>query len=281
MTQDHKGMLYMMIASTSFAFMATMVKLSGGGIPLFEQVFFRNFIMFFFAAGTLLRQRMRPTVPKEHRKTVFLRCFLGFCGVVCLFTASNLLPLADSQVLQKINPFFVILAAVVLLGERMTRVRLVSVLLGFLGAVIVINPTGAFDPLPALAGIGGAFFGGMAYVMIRTLSGRVPGMIIIFWFSVFSLLASLPLMLPSFVVPTPTQLVWLLLIGVFAASGQYFLTKAYLTAPASKVTLFDYTAVIVSPILGYFIFGEAFELHTLLGTLLILFSGLLAARQRA
>lgn len=278
MTADKKGILYMIIASTSFSLMAVMVKLSGGRIPLFEQVFFRNLIMLLFGSVSLIRSNTSIRVAPSNRFPLFLRCLLGFLGVVAIFYANNHLSLADAQILQKLNPFFVILTAVLFLGERMTASRLVTILAGFIGAAIIINPTGNFNLFPSLVGISSALFAGLAYAMIRNLAGRVQGMVIIFWFSLFSFAASLPLMLLDFVPPTPTELGYLLMIGVFAAFGQFFITKSYLTTEASKVTLYDYTGVIVSPVLGFFIFSEGLKLNTLIGTLIIIGSGYLAAR---
>lgn len=278
MTRDQKGILYMIIASVSFSLMSVMVKLSGGRIPLFEQVFSRNLIMLFFAGGSLLKSGTSIRVERRDRLPLFLRCFLGYLGVVAVFYANNHLPLADSQILARLNPFFVILTAVLFLGERMTRNRMILLVAGFIGAVITINPTGNFNPLPSLIGISSALFAGLAYSLIRKLSGRVNGMVIIFWFSLFSFLASFPLMLKDLVIPNSIDLFYLLMIGVFAAFGQYFVTKSYITAEASKVTLYDYTAVVVSPFLGLFIFSDPIRLHTLIGASLIVVSGYLSSR---
>lgn len=278
MTTDKKGILYMIIASTSFSLMSVMVKLSGGRIPLFEQVFFRNLVMLIFAGISLLKTGTSIRVAAPHRVSLFLRCLLGFLGVVTVFYANNHLPLADAQILQKLNPFFVILTAVLFLGERMTTRRLVTILAGFIGAAIIIDPSGNFNLFPSLVGVSSALFAGLAYAMIRNLSGRVQGMVIIFWFSLFSFIAAAPLMLLNFVSPTVTELFFLVMIGVFAAFGQYFITKSYITTEASKVTLYDYTGVVVSPILGFFIFSEQLKLNTLIGTIIIIASGYLAAR---
>lgn len=277
MTNERNGILYMIIASASFAFMSLMVKLSGGTIPLFEQVFFRNLVMLAFSLWTMKQEGLSAAVDRPYRIPLFFRCLLGFLGVVSVFYANNHLPLADAQVLQKLNPFFVILAAVLFLGERMSLPRLLTILTGFAGAVIIINPTGNFNLTPSLIGVASALFGGLAYVLIRRLAGRVHGIVIIFWFSLLSSLASVPFMAAQFVWPTAAELLYLLLIGVFAALGQYFITRSYLTAQATRVTLFDYTGVILSPILGYVVFQEQLASRTILGTILIIGSGIAAS----
>ena len=78
------------------------------------------------------------------------------------------------------------------------------------------------------------------------------------------------------VTPDFESWIYLILIGVFAASGQYFLTRAYLSGKASSVTVFDYTGVILSPLVGMIIFGENLKLTTLIGMAVIIGSGIWA-----
>lgn len=272
------GIICMIIASLSFALMSVMVKLSGGKIPLFQQVFFRNFIMLIFTSFMLYKNKTSIKVENKNRLPLFFRCFLGFLGVICVFYSNNHMPLANAQVLQKLNPFFVTLFATFILNEKLTSKKLASVFFGFLGAYIIINPSGNFNLYPSLVGILSALFGGLAYMMIRKMKGRVNGMVIIFYFSLFSFIASFPLMISNFVNPNIKVWVFLLLIGVFAAFGQYFITKAYLNAPASEISIFDYTGVVFSPLLGLIIFSESINLRVIIGMIIIICAGYYASR---
>lgn len=288
-----KAIFSMMLSSASFVGMATMVKISGSDIPLMQQVFFRNLVMLIFACVVIHKENISLRVKKVHRPFLTVRCVFGFFGVISVFYASNHLYLADAQILQKLNPFFVMFWAVTLLKERVSWQRILSILLGFLGAVIVINPTGNLElahidnsPIlgggnfslifPFLVGIASAFFGGTAYAMVGKLAGAIEGMVIIFYFSLFSMICSVMFIPFQWVSPDPISWIYLILIGVFAASGQYFLTKAYLSGKASSVTVFDYTGVILSPLVGIIIFGENLKLTTLIGMAVIIGSGIWA-----
>lgn len=288
-----KAILSMMLSSASFVLMATMVKISGSNIPLMQQVFFRNLVMLVFALIIIHKQNISLRVKSVHRPFLIIRCVFGFFGVISVFYASNHLFLADAQTLQKLNPFFVTFWAITLLKEKVTWKRILSIILGFIGAVIVINPTGNLELahvdqsaflgngsfsliFPFLVGIASAFFGGTAYAMVGKLAGAIEGMVIIFYFSLFSMICSVVFIPFQWVSPDLTTWIYLLLIGVFAASGQYFLTKAYLSGKASSVTVFDYTGVILSPIVGIIIFGESLKLTTLIGMSIIIASGIWA-----
>ena len=77
-------------------------------------------------------------------------------------------------------------------------------------------------------------------------------------------------MLPNLVIPSPKVFVMLLLIGVFAAGGQFFLTYAYQQAPASEVSIYQYSGVVFTALRSYLIFGETLTLTSIVGAIVIL-----------
>lgn len=277
--QNTNGIFAMITASVCFAMMSVMVKLSGGRIPLFQQVFFRNIVMIFFAAITLYAQKISIKVDRMYVFRLALRCLFGFLGVVSLFYANNHLYLADAQILQKTNPLFVAIFAIFILKETPTFRRSLTLIGGFIGAIIIINPTADFHDIEAsIIGISSALFGAIAYTMVGKMSGHVDKMVIIFYFSLFSSLASIVPMSRVYVHPTGTEWIFLILIGIFAAGGQYFITKAYTVGKASNVAMFDYTGVIISPILGFVIFNESISPRMIIGMILIVTCGYLSTR---
>ena len=279
MDNKKKGIIYMIIASISFAIMAVMVKLSGGGIPIYQQLFFRNFLMIIFASSILIKTKQSIKINKNDRVVLFLRCSLGLAGMFCVFYANNHLYLANAQILQKLNPLFITIFAAFILNEKLTFKKIITVMLGFIGALIIINPSNSFDLKPSIIGVLSALFGGLAYMMVRLLKGRVNGMVIIFYFSLLSFIVTFPLMISVYKRPTILEWIYLLSIGVFAAIGQYFITKAYHNAPASEITIFDYSGVIISPVFGLLIFSEAISLRMIIGMLIIIISGYITSKK--
>ena len=79
----------------------------------------------------------------------------------------------------------------------------------------------------------------------------------------------IPLMIGNFKVPNLKEIIGLAIIGICGMLGQWFLTFAYMMAPAGKVSIFNYTTVIFTSILGYFIFGDKIDLFSGIGILLI------------
>ena len=94
--------------------------------------------------------------------------------------------------------------------------------------------------------------------------------VIIFHFSLFSTVCAGLLMIPSFVVPSLKVMGMLLMVGLFAAGGQYLLTYAYQQAPASEVSIYQYSGVVFTALLSYLIFGETLTLTSIVGAIVIL-----------
>lgn len=274
-----KGILSLIASTASFSLMGVMVKMTGGKIPLMEQVFFRNFVMLFIAAYWVKKSGSLYFGHKGNRHLLLFRSMFGFMGVVTTFYATNNLYLGDAQSLLKLAPFAVTILAVVFLKEHITKVRILALLFAFVGALIIINPQFNSEIFPSLVALSAAFFAGSAYVLVSYISrkpNKESGMTIIFIFSFLSCIFSLPFMLMNFVIPTPLQLFQLLMIGVFAAMGQYFVTTAYGFTDASAISIFDYVGVIISTILGRLVFGESLKQTSYIGMAIIILSGLIS-----
>lgn len=260
----------MIVASTSFALMGLTVRMSGGSIPIFEQLLSRNFFIAILSFILLKRAGLSILPEKANVKDLVFRCLFGFMGTVAVFYANRNLLLADAQLLQKLSPFLVAFFAWVLSKERVSRRTMIGMLLAFTGALFVIGPSGNFANFATFVGLSSAVFSALAYSFIHKLAGREPGLRIIFIFSLFSLFATVPLALPTLIMPTLKDIGMLFLIGTFASGGQYFVTNAYQLAPAAQVAIFDYTGLILSPLLGFLFLSELPKWPTFVGAFFII-----------
>ena len=114
-----------------------------------------------------------------------------------------------------------------------------------IGSVFIIKPSMNSNIFPALIALSAAMFAGISYAIIGSLKGKESNALIIFYFSLFSCLFSL-FFIKSFVIPNIFEIIMLLIIGIFAGFGQFFLTVAYKKAPVSAVSIYNYTGVIFS-----------------------------------
>ena len=257
-----KGIISIMISAAGFAGMSFFVKLSGQ-VPVIEKAMFRN-------AVALVVAYIIFYVEKKNRLPLFLRCFFGTAGLICNFWAIGYLKLGDSSILQKMAPFFSIVMSIFILQEKPNLTSIVSVLVALIGAAFVVKPGQGLLGLPALVGLLGGFCAGTAFTFVRKLGTHgVRGAQIVFYFSFISSIALLPICLLQFRPLSAEQLLFLTGAGLCAAVGQIFVTKAYSYAPAKEISVFDYSQVIFSAILGFVILGELPDIYSFIGYALI------------
>lgn len=256
MKQKYKGILCIILSAFFFALMNLFVRLSGE-LPVFQKSFFRNLVALFFAAMILFRSRLSIHLDKGSIIGLLLRSVFGTIGVLCNFYAVDHLLLADASILNKLSPFFAVLMGTFILKEKLKPFQLGAVLFAFAGALLVIKPGAGVLASPALIGLLGGCAAGTAYTMVRFLGKRgVPGPFIVFFFSAFSCIVLAPAMLLNFTPMTPKQLLFLFLAGLSAAIAQFAVTSAYCYAPAREISVFDYSQIIFSALLGFFIFHQ-------------------------
>ena len=136
--------------------------------------------------------------------------------------------------------------------------------------MLIIKPGFSADMFPALIGLLGGIFAGAAYTAVRALSKRGEHSArIVFFFSAFSTLVCLPYLLLDFHPMQWWQLASLLGAGVAATLGQFGVTLAYAHAPAKEISVFDYTQVLFSALLGFFLFDQVPDVLSVLGYVVI------------
>ena len=270
-----KGMTMIILSAFFFACMNVSVRLAGD-IPSIQKSFFRNLVAAVFAAIILLKNHVIPKVQKQYWEPLFLRCAFGTLGILCNFYAIDHLLVADASILNKLSPFFAIIFSFLILKEKIKPTQGICVLLAFIGCLFIVKP--GFqnaEMIPALIGVCGGLGAGVAYTMVRVLGTHgVKGLVIVFYFSLFSCLFVLPYLIFNYTPMSSRQFLTLLMAGLFAAGGQFTITAAYTYAPAGKISIFDYSQIIFATLLGFILFGEIPDKYSFIGYGLIILASL-------
>ncbi|MEM7023269.1 MAG: DMT family transporter, partial [Pseudomonadota bacterium] len=198
------------------------------------------------------------------------------------------LPLADSAAIFFVEPLLLTLLATVALGEPIGWRRVLAVIVGFAGALIVIRPSfeavGPAALLPLLA----AFCFAVYLTITRKLATVEDARAMQFWVCVFAALtlmiamtvgsaASVPVLTPSW--PSAGQWVWLVGLGVIATLSHMLAIRAFRLAPASILAPFQYLEILGATILGIIVFSDVPDRTTVLGIAVIVGSGLYVFRR--
>lgn len=266
MEKKYKGIICIIISAFCFALMGLFVRMAGD-LPAIQKSFFRNFVAAIFACIILIKNRIPFRCKKENLKYILMRAILGTIGILGNFYAVDHLVLADASILNKMSPFFAVIFSFLILKEKVTVPQAVMVAGAFLGSMFVVKPTFAnMDLVPSLLGLMGGMCAGAAYTMVRKLGIQgEKGPFIVFFFSAFSCTVTLPWLIFDYHPMSSTQLVILLLAGLSAAGGQFSITAAYCYAPAKEISVYDYSQIIFSAALGFFVFGQIPDMLSWLG----------------
>lgn len=270
----NKSIYIMLFSALSFSIMQIIVKLLTS-IPLMEKVFFRNFISLILAFIMIRKNKLNLWGEKENRKHLFLRSIFGFAGVVLFFYATTYMLAADAAMINKLSPIFVTILAFLFLKEKIYKVNILSLIISFVGAWLVIKPEFSLTIIPMAAGLISAIVSAAAYIFITLIGDKESIYTIVFSFSLFSVLCSIPPIILNFVMPNLNELMLLLLLGALAALGQIALTYAYKESPASEISIYDYSNIIFSSILGYIFLREIPDLLSIIGGTLIIAASLI------
>lgn len=271
-TSKYRGILFIVMSAFCFSCMNVCVRLAGD-VPTIQKSFFRNIVALVIAAVILLREKQgfRPAHSKNW-PILLGRATFGTIGLLANFYAVDHLMLSDASMLNKMAPFFAVIASYFILREKITPVQGLTLLGAFVGALFIIRPTlSNMDLVPSLIGLFGGFCAGTAYTLVRLLGQRGErSSIIVFFFSGFSCLVAMPFLILDFHPMTFAQTIALLGAGLAAAGGQFSVTAAYTNAPAREISVYDYSQVIFSAILGFVIFQDVPDLFSFVGYALII-----------
>lgn len=177
---------------------------------------------------------------------------------------------ADAAILNKLSPIFVIIFAHYFLEEDIRKIHILALVLSFIGALFVIKPEFNSSIIPAASGFLSAILSGAAYVFIAYIGKKESVYTVVFYFSFFSAICSVPFLIFSFVIPNLYESMLLLLLGSLAAFGQIALTYAYNSCPATEISIYDYSNIIFSAILGYIFLSELSDFNSIIGGALII-----------
>jgi len=270
------AILLMVGAAFSFSCMNAFAKMASATLPSTEVAFARTFVNILFLAPWMAINRV--SFLGTRRKLLLTRSLSGATSLIFNFSAASKIPLADLGALLKTGVLFTVLLGFLVLKEKFSLRRMVYVLIGFAGALVVMKPTFEIDPQGGLEALGSAFFGSISAISIRELRGTERAATVVFQFCAYASLILLVLFGARFEWPEGREWIYLGCVGLAGMFGQVAVTSALLRAPASIVAPYSFSEVLFAATLGIVFMGESLSWVTIVGALIIVFSGVLLGR---
>ena len=285
-----RGILFMLLASLSFAFMGGFAKVVSQVLPPVEVTFFRNIFGVVLVGLSIYKVPLTQTGGKF--LLLIFRGSMGFISLLAYFYIMAHIPLGEAVTYNKTSPIFVAIFAYIFLNEKLGKGAFLAIIIGFIGIIFVAQPQGGtfdkYDILGIFSGIGAA----LAYTSIRELRKYYDTRAIVLSFMGVGTVAPLFLMLitPYIEVSSdldwifaefimPEGIVWLYVagVGIFATISQLLMTKAYSLTKAGIVGTISYSNIIFAVIIGVMLGDPIPDIWTFFGILLVIISGLLVA----
>ena len=296
---SRKGIFYIILAMPAVTISDAIVKQLSSTYALHELILIRSGIALLVSLAILQFhggfQGLRTRQPGLH----LIRCLLCFVMNMAFFGALAALPLADTTALFFVAPLFITFLSVPLLGEKVGLRRILAVMVGFLGVVIMFRPGSenlAEAPhklvyfLPVTAALCYAIMQILTRRLGATSSAAAMAVYVQGTFFVASLLfwltvgdgryadtfdnPSLRFLLRAWIWPSYDDVLQLLALGLVSAIVGYAFSEAYRSAEVATVAPFEYVALPLSVLWGFLVFGDLPDLWVTVGIILIGGSGL-------
>lgn len=263
-----RAVLWMGCAVLSFSLMAVAVRELLRHMGVLEILFLRTLVTFLMVVGIVPRTGVAPL--RTRRFPAHLgRAMMHLGGQFCWMYAIAALTLATVFAIEFTMPVWVAVLAVVSLGERMNRGRVVALALGLAGIALILRPgLGAFHPAALVMVLGSLFYAGNM-IMTKRLSSTDSPLAVLFWMSATQLPVTLAAAAPEWVAPGLADLPWIVVIGAGSFIAHYSMTRAMKLGDATLVVPIDFLRLPLIAVVGALFYREPLEAPIFIGAAVI------------
>ena len=258
----------MVFAGFLFVVVALIVRHLGSDLPAVEAAFIRYVFGLMILIPVLLRMNWRRVI-KENLSLYAWRGLAHGVAVMLWFFAMARIPIAEVTAIGYTTPIFTTLGAILIFRERIRVRRVIAIIIGFIGMLIILRPGLITIEIGSLAQLIAAPCFAISFLFAKKLTHTEGSGDILVMLSIFCTLALLPGALILWQTPTLIELFWLLIVAVVATAGHYALTRSIAAAPLTVTQPFSFLQLVWAIIFGYLLFEEVPDLWVCAGAAII------------
>lgn len=277
-----RGIVSVLLAMAFFVVSDSIVKLAGDMMPTTQIMAVRGLIAVVLT-GTIAASNV--SVERWHlvlQPRVVLRAMIEAAVAVLFLVALPYLPLPDITAIQQVTPLVLTVFSAVILKETVGWRRWLAVLAGFIGVVLVIQPTGQGINIFALSALACAVLVAVRDIVTRGLDPSIPTALVTFATTVTVCLTGwIGRPLETWTEPSTYGLALLAGSAVLVSLANVFIIRAFRGAEVSVVAPFRYAGVLWALVLGFFIWGYVPNALAIAGTVILVASGLYVMHREA
>ena len=279
-SESRRGILWFLFAVLVFSTMDVVAKHLTAHYPIPQIVWARHTLPLLVLA-VVLNRRLPGFMTSRRVGLQVARSCLLLGASVCFYFALRVLTLADATAVTFVGPLLAVAMSVPLLGEWVGPRRWTGVLIGFVGALIIIRPGTGVMEFAAFLPLGAALCFALYQIATRRLRGIDDPVTTLAFMAVTGTVVTSAIVPFFWILPDLAGGLLMGSLGMLGTTGHFALIKAFESAPVSVIAPFDYTALIWAALFGYFIFNEMPDTFTILGALVITGSGLYILRRES
>lgn len=266
----------MVIATCSYVINDTLMKLATEGLPPYEVLFLRGCAGLIWGVPLMLVLGYGRQLPLVFERRVLARNLAETAAILCYVVALANMPIADASALGQITPLLVLLGASILFREKIGGVRMALIGVGFIGAIMVAQPTMQGISIYAVLALANAVLCAVRDLAGRRIAAEVPGMIVAMSAIIVVLIGAgaMHLATEQWVAPEAHHLLLLAGAGLFLIFGHFFIFMAYRVGPTGVVAPFYYFFTFWAVLSGLVVFGQFPNLLAISGIVLVVAAGL-------
>ncbi|MEJ6709022.1 MAG: DMT family transporter [Amylibacter sp.] len=269
-----RGILLALLAFAVFATHDVFIKYLGASYSAFQLIFFSSLLSFPLATLMLMRDSTAGTLRPANPGWIAVRTISSSIGAICAFYAFSVLPLAQVYALIFAMPLLITVLSIPILKERVSIHRWSAVLIGLAGVLVVLRPGSSEFTLGHAAALAAACFAALGSVILRRV-GRQERSVVIMLYPLLTNFVVSGIALSWVYKPMPIEHLGMVgFIALFAFIAGLLVIAAYNAAEAAIVAPMQYSQIIWATLFGYFLFNETIDTPTLIGSSIIIASGL-------
>lgn len=276
-----KGSLYGVIAFFCMAVFGIITKL-GLEEGSAAWVSFIAYLTGTFLLLPFIVQKGVAELKSEHYNLLIGRAVFGTVASFCYTISMHYIPIVNGTLLFNTAPLFIPILATIFLKEKINRSTWIAVLIGFIGIIVIINPTEAiFTQSGNFIGIFSGISLAIAYLMMKVLTKTDPGIRIIFYYLGIGTLMQIPTLFFASGLPSMKSALYAILAGIFLLAAQLTLVSAYRYAQASQIGIYQYSSVVFVGLIDWLLWSTIPNSGEIIGALLVAFAGIIVIRSSA
>jgi drug/metabolite transporter (DMT)-like permease len=256
LSNNVRGALWMLASAAAFTIATTLIKFLGSDYGPALQTFYRQLAGLIVLLPFIIRDP-RGSFHTSRPGILIFRALAGTIGMVAAFYAYQKMPLAEANALSFTRNLWLVPLAVFVLGEKVGPVRIGATLVGFLGVLLMLQPSAASGfGLPAICALVSALLFAFTVTGMKVMTRDHSTMVLVVWSSALGLVLSIPLALLEWKWPEPLDLLLLFLMGALSLGTQTFYIRGMALGDAAAMAPLDYTRLIFAVLIGLVFFAE-------------------------